>query len=179
MNKLRLSLCAPCTVAALIAAGCGGSNSSEAPNQAPVISAAAGVTVDEDMVLPVSFTVNDRETPPANLTVKVTSSDPTIVPTANAVLGGGGSNRTVTLTPLPDVVGTTTITLTVTDAGGLSASASIPVTFREVRLDFYAYSRQAFQVPANGTAVTLTREKFNFNGDTDFTFFNYKDLIGP
>src|SRR5262249_46552612 len=48
---------------------------------------------------------------------------------ANAiVLGGSGSNRTVTITPVSGQTGSATITLTVTDGGGLTATSSFTVT---------------------------------------------------
>ena len=48
---------------------------------------------------PCAFTVGDVETPPASLTVTATSSNQTLVPDANVVLGGSGAARTVTVTP--------------------------------------------------------------------------------
>ncbi|HYM34020.1 MAG TPA: Ig-like domain-containing protein [Steroidobacteraceae bacterium] len=178
MNNSQLSLSIVGVSVMLAIVGCNGS-SSQAQNEPPVISSTAAVTVDEDTVVPLSFTVNDRETSLTSLTVTANSSDATIVPAANIVLGGSGANRTVTVTPLPDVVGTTTITVTVTDGGGLAASTTIPVTFREVRLDFPTYSRQAFVNSTNSTAVTVQREKFNFTGDNDNGYVVYRDLIGP
>jgi len=178
MYQSRLAWCLCSLAAALTVAGCNGSNS-QAQNQPPVIAGSSAITVDEDTVLPLSFTINDLETPLSSLTVTATSSDVTVVPAANVTVSGAGANRTVTLTPLPDVVGTTTITVTVKDGNGLTATATVPVTFREVRLDFPNYSRQAFAVSPSGTALTLTQEKFTFSGDGDNGFLIYKDLIGP
>ena len=49
------------------------------------------------------------------LAVTATSSNVALVPDVNVVLGGSGQNRTVTVTPVTGLTGTTTITLTVTD----------------------------------------------------------------
>ena len=61
------------------------------------------------------------------LTVTVSSSNPTLVPIANVVVGGTGVNRTVTVTPVASQVGTATITLTVGD-GVSTASDTFVVT---------------------------------------------------
>ena len=72
---------------------------------------------------PLAFTIGDAQTPVADLTVVVTSSNPAFVPT----LGGTGADRTVTVVGTPGAVGGTTITLTVTDAQGLSTSTAFTV----------------------------------------------------
>jgi subtilisin-like proprotein convertase family protein len=64
---------------------------------------------------PLSFTVGDNETPAASLSVSVSSSNPTLVPSGGLVLGGSGANRTLTVTPALGQSGTATITVTVND----------------------------------------------------------------
>lgn len=64
---------------------------------------------------PINFTVNDAETPPADLTLSATSSNPALVPVSNIVFGGTGANRTVTVTPVAGQFGSATITVTVSD----------------------------------------------------------------
>jgi len=71
---------------------------------------------------PISFTVGGIS--PGNLTVTGDSSDPNLVPDANIVFGGSGTNLTVTVTPLANQTGITVITLTATDSGGIAVSAS-------------------------------------------------------
>lgn len=68
-----------------------------------------------------SFTVNDAETAAGSLTVTATSSNTTLLPASGILLGGSGSSRTIKLTPAAGKTGTATVTLTVTDAGGLTA----------------------------------------------------------
>ena len=69
----------------------------------------------------VAFTINDGESPIAALTVSATSDNLPLVPNGNIVLGGSGTNRTVTVTPVGNRLGTTTITLTAND-GSLQGS---------------------------------------------------------
>ena len=63
----------------------------------------------------IPVTVGDVETPAASLILTGTSSNTALVPNTNIVFGGSSSNRTVTVTPASNQVGTTTITLTVND----------------------------------------------------------------
>ncbi|HRX31552.1 MAG TPA: hypothetical protein P5349_06645, partial [Tenuifilaceae bacterium] len=53
----------------------------------------------------IPFTVNDAETPAANLTVTAFSHDPAFVPNENLILGGSGSSRTITVTPVANKSG--------------------------------------------------------------------------
>ena len=70
------------------------------------------------------FTVRDDLTPSGSLAVIGASSNTTLVPVANIVFGGAGALRTVTVTPSTGIGGKATITLTVTDANGLTKSTS-------------------------------------------------------
>src|SRR6185503_3663876 len=56
------------------------------------------------------------------------SSNPLLLPTNNIVLGGSGGDRSVTLTPLPNQFGTSTVTLTVTDTNFGAANTSFVLT---------------------------------------------------
>jgi len=62
-----------------------------------------------------AFTVGDAETAAGSLTVTGSSSNPTLVPNGNIVIGGSGANRSVTVTPVSGLVGSATITGTVND----------------------------------------------------------------
>lgn len=94
-------------------------------NTPPTISNISDQSTQRDSVIgPIGFTVGDAETPVNNLTLTVLSSNPTLVPPANVIFGGAGSNRTVTITPAAGQTGAVTLTVTVTDGGGLTASDS-------------------------------------------------------
>ena len=87
-----------------------------AVNDAPTISAIADQSTNEDTATAaIPFTIGDVETAPAALTVTASSSDTTLVPNANIVLGGSGANRNVTITPAPNQNGSAIITLKVSD----------------------------------------------------------------
>ncbi|HYT58842.1 MAG TPA: tandem-95 repeat protein [Haliangiales bacterium] len=97
-------------------------------NDPPTISSIANQTINVGSTpLPIAFTVGDADTALSSLTLSGSSSNPTLVPTANIVFGGSGANRTVTVTPAGSQPGTATITVTVSD-GALNASSAFTVT---------------------------------------------------
>ena len=123
------------TTAIVIAVGDGAETATEtfvvtvnAMNDGPTITDIGDQTVDEDgttMALP--FTISDIETPAATLTVSGTSSNTALVPDANVVFGGAGTDRTVTITPAANASGTTTILITIAD-GTTTATDTFTVT---------------------------------------------------
>ncbi|MBI4657901.1 MAG: tandem-95 repeat protein [Verrucomicrobia bacterium] len=98
-------------------------------NEAPTITAIADQTTEMNKpTSAASFTVGDKETAAASLTVAATSSNTALVPNSGIVIGGSGANRTVAVTPAANQVGVVTITVTVTDGGNKSANRSFTVT---------------------------------------------------
>ena len=105
---------------------------SDPTNNPPQIQGISDQTIDEDQVMgPLTFRVRDSETPANNLTVTATSSNQGLVTDANIVLGGSGSDRTITITPNAGIYGETTITVTVSD-GTDQASTSFLLTVNRV-----------------------------------------------
>jgi hypothetical protein len=101
----------------------------EPVNDTPTISEIADLSIIENSsTSPVPFVIGDLESLGSNLTVTATSSNVTLVPNANIVLGGSDANRTIKLTPVPGESGATTITVTVTDEGGLRATETFLLT---------------------------------------------------
>jgi hypothetical protein len=102
-------------------------------NQAPTISSIASqITLPGTPTPALPFTVGDAETLAGNLIVFATSSNPTLLPNANVVLGGSGANRTATLVPIADQLGTANVTLTVSD-GAATASTVFQITVTTAR----------------------------------------------
>lgn len=62
-----------------------------------------------------SFTVTDPETSSEYLIITGLSSNTSLLPNENIVFGGTGENRTITLTPATNKIGTSTVTVTVSD----------------------------------------------------------------
>ncbi|MFZ4650027.1 MAG: DUF4347 domain-containing protein, partial [Rubrivivax sp.] len=94
-----------------------------AQNDAPDLSVVNTQTINEDSSTSTrSFTITDPDD--SVFTVTATSSNTALVPESGIVLGGSGMNRTVKVTPTGNAFGTATITLTVTEAGGLQQSGT-------------------------------------------------------
>ncbi len=72
---------------------------------------------------PMNFTVTGT-TP---ITFTTSSDEPAILPTSGIILGGSGENRTLTLRPIPNRLGTAVATVTATDAHGLQSTVSFDV----------------------------------------------------
>jgi hypothetical protein len=98
-------------------------------NAAPTISSIANQTTAEDTAIgPIAFTIGDDLTAAASLVVTGTSGNTNLIPHSGIVLGGSGTNRTVTLTPAANQNGgPATITLTVSD-GSLTATNQFTLT---------------------------------------------------
>ena len=100
-----------------------------AGNTPPTISDITNRTINEDSATSlIAFTIGDAQTSAASLVVTATSSNLVKVPLSGITLGGSGAARTIQVTPAPNQVGQSAITVTVTDPGGLSSSDSFIVT---------------------------------------------------
>jgi hypothetical protein len=72
----------------------------------------------------IPFDIQDAQTPASNLVLTATSSDLAVVDVSGITI----TNQTIALTPQPNVVGTTTISVIVTDNEGMSATNSFLLT---------------------------------------------------
>ncbi len=99
----------------------------------------------------IPFTVNDGETAPAALTVAAMSSNTPLVPVANIVFGGSGSNCTVTVTPLVGEQGTSKITITVTDGNMNTASREFLVIVGAPTVSAFS----ELEIPRNGVSPAI------------------------
>jgi VCBS repeat-containing protein len=101
-------------------------------NDPPTITAIADASTNEDTPLTVNFTIGDVETLPGSLIVSATSSNNAVVDSDTGIsFAGSSASRNVTLTPMPNAFGSTTITVTVSD-GSLTASESFTLTVNAV-----------------------------------------------
>jgi subtilisin-like proprotein convertase family protein len=113
------------------------------------------------------FTVNDSITFPALLNVGGSSSDQTIIPNANIfILPAGGGARTVTVLA-GSTTGQSTITLTVTNLSGGTASSAFKVTVVDTN------------PPPVITAVGSTNQTTTVNKPTGLINFVVGDAVTP
>ena len=69
------------------------------------------------------FTIGDVDSAMGALTVTATSSNLTLVSEANLLLSGSDSNRAITIVPTTNAIGTTLITLFVTDGQATNSTS--------------------------------------------------------
>lgn len=92
-------------------------------DQKPAISDITDKLTNVNTPITVNFTVTGNlQTPANNLIITAASGDQTLVQNSKLVLGGSGSNRTLTITPENNAKGVVTITVTVQDTLGRSSS---------------------------------------------------------
>ena len=156
------------TAFAVAACGGGGYGDQDQPmaNPAPTVSAVTSQSIDQDTsTAELAFAVSDRETDPAALTVRATSSDTTLLPEGGMVLGGSGGARTIKLTPAEAAVGSANVTLTVTDGAGLSTSRTFQVAVNAVFMSFTGWTTKTFGDPEEDPSKSLVG--FTFDNDAD------------
>jgi len=125
----------------------------DAPDQPPGIVAPPAQTTAEDQALgPIAFAVDDVMTAPEALIVSATSSNLAVVANSGLTLGGSGATRTLTVTPVAQAFGNTTITLQVSDGTSVT-SATFLLTVTSVN-DVPTLSSIAAQTTAQGVATT-------------------------
>ena len=102
-------------------------------NDAPIISDITNKSTNEDTVLgPITFTILDVDsTLNCSTSITKTSSISSTIANSGIVVGGTGSNCTMTITPVANANGTAMITLTVSD-GSLTTSDSFDVVVNAV-----------------------------------------------
>ncbi len=106
----------------------------------------------------IPFAIGDGQTPGSNLVLTATSSDPTVVNAASdVVFGGSDTNRTITLTPEPNKIGTTTISVIVTDGDGMSATNTFLMTVNPGQLSVTGImaSDKTYDGTTNATLNTI------------------------
>lgn len=97
-------------------------------NSAPVLGGIADQTVPPNTSTgPLALSLTDDLTTPETIVLTKGSTNPSLVPLENIVIGGSGSNRTVTATPLAGQSGTSVISIIASD-GLLETTTSFLLT---------------------------------------------------
>ncbi len=134
---------APLLALALAACGGGGGASAPAP-AAPSIGPLADQTIAQGTPLSVPLAVTAAAATPGALTVRANVADMSLVPASNVSVVDDGTARSLMLRPDPDQTGSTTVTVTVSDASGRQASRSFRLTVNPVYAPFVAYATGSF-----------------------------------
>jgi len=126
-------------------------------NDPPTIGPIADQTTDEDTPLTVSFSVSDLETALSTSDLSITSSNRDLVRAGDVTLSGPDSDgvASATIDPRPDSNGTATLTVTVADEEGLSASEDFGLTVAPVNDPPALETNAGLSMPSQDTvAVT-------------------------
>jgi RHS repeat-associated protein/uncharacterized delta-60 repeat protein len=101
---------------------------------------------------PIRLYISDRETSVAALQLTAASSDTTIIPNGNIVLGGSGNNRTVTLSSANGHWGSVVITLSLQDSAGAITRRKLNVCVKPATSFVNAGPDQTIVVPPRPTS---------------------------
>lgn len=102
-------------------------------NDLPILPAIAGRILNEDTPsAPIPIFVRDLETVPGALVLTGASANQSLIPNTNLLFGGSGSNRVLVIKPADLQIGSTLITVTLTDQNGGSVSTNFNVTVNAV-----------------------------------------------
>ena len=86
------------------------------PGARPTISDISDQNIRENSSCgPILFSVGDAETPVEMLSLSAGSSETNLVPLGSIAFGGSGANRTITITPVNGLIGSSIITVFVSD----------------------------------------------------------------
>ena len=118
----------------------GTENSAASTVQITINTVSDGIIIDaitdqstlEDTAAQVDFGVEILSGATGNVTIVASSSEPTLVPDANLILGGSDAARTLVLIPVTDQSGSALITLTASDEAGQTSSRTFELTVTPV-----------------------------------------------
>ncbi len=100
------------------------------PNTAPTITPIDDLLgLVDTPVTGITFSIADQQAAASALTVTATSSNPALAPNENIQFTGLDADLTLSVTPLAGQTGLTTISVNVTDAGGLTTTQTFEVSF--------------------------------------------------
>jgi hypothetical protein len=182
MNARNLVSPVMVAVMAMGLTACGGGDGGNmappppAANTAPVVSGLTDKASDQDSVIgPIEFSVADRESDASLLIVSAAADGVAVVPADGLVLGGSGTVRSITLTPLEAATGVVNVALTVTDPQGAATTRSFSVTVNARPASIREWSLTTF-AKAEADEVTVMNG-FTFTQDADDPAI-FEPLIG-
>jgi hypothetical protein len=160
--------------AAALIGGCGGGGGMKEPVAlAPQIAGLGSLELSQDTTsAPATFRITDADTPVASLEIAVNSSDTTLLPLSGIAIAGTGRERTISVTPAAESVGSATVTVTVRDPGGLSTSAQLAVRVNPVLVSFKSLTNASFASAEFGATTKVAGVTVQPDADDDATAFD-------
>lgn len=121
----------------------------------------------------INFTIGDLETAASALSLTRTSSNLSLVPLSGIVFGGSGANRSVVVTPSVNKIGSSIITISVSD-GILTASDAFVVTVTGSDIETWRFSH--FGTTAN---TGNSADAFDADHDGEVNLLEYATAQNP
>jgi choice-of-anchor C domain-containing protein len=116
---------------------------------------------------PLAFIISDVETSASLLSVSASSSNTALVPPSAITLGGTAGNRTIAIVPTAGIVGSTTITLTVSD-GVATTNRSFVVTVGGTALDSWRFANFGSALNAGNAADNADKDGDGQNNRSEY-----------
>ncbi len=105
-------------------------------NTAPTISSISDRTIGVNSSTgAIPFSIGDAQTSASTLSIKTNVSDPLLIPLSRVTVGGSGSSRSITVTPVSNKTGWSTVWVQVSD-GTLTKTTSFVVQVSGTQLSF-------------------------------------------
>ena len=164
---MKLKYAGIALVSALVAA-CGGGSGSDpvAGNAPPTISAIGDRSIEANNASQaIGFAVSDEQ--PGSLDFTVTSDNQQVVADDGLVLGGSGTSRSISVSPVIDTTGDAVVTIVVTDTQGLAASTSFLVTVDPEVKSLQQFARDAFAASADSEPELVNAVEFVQDAGSD------------
>ena len=141
-------------------------------NTAPVLGAIADQSTSANAPsAAIGFTVTDED---ANaMTFALSSDNESLVANDAIALGGSGANRSVTITPTPDMLGDAMITIIGTDSAGLQAGTSFLLTVTPEQRSMQQFTRDTFADSSDGEPALVNAVEFALDAEDD----DFADLL--
>ncbi|XOV79729.1 MAG: hypothetical protein ACFHVJ_01945 [Aestuariibacter sp.] len=138
----------------------------------PSLSAVSDIAIDaysENNVI--TLELSDDMTSLADLSLSAASSNSQVISDDGIAI----SNTEVSLTPVPDVIGSAVITITATDSSGNSSSVDINVQVNAVQIEASSLIRAVFENPAQSEPELINGLEILLDSDNENQF---DDLLG-
>jgi len=155
----RFSVAVALAAAGSMLAACGGGSS--APTPPLSVAAIADQSVNQGAASgAIPVVVHAISGNAQALQVAATAGNTTLLPPGSIVVNGTGVDHTVIVTPDPDQVGSSPVTISVTDATGQQASATFTVAVNPMYASFMQSADSSFNTGPNGKPVPVSGVTF-------------------
>ena len=167
----------PLLIAVITAAtlsGCGGGSDEPKPaeNLAPVLSAIGDQTIMANLPeQTIGVSVTDED--PGSVTIDISAGEKALLPDESQTTRGQGSGLLAVLSPAADETGQTVVTVTATDAQGLTDSTQFMLTVTPEQKSMQSFVRTTMELAADAEPELVNAVEFMQDAEED----DFSDLF--